>query len=119
MRFWDTSAVVPLCVEEPATRVVGELTDADSSLVVWWTTRTECLSAIERRLREGAIHAGTDVRTRRVLEALAESGGAAGCRGGSSPDARVFAAIDRPLLRLALVSPLRRGVASRRVVPSP
>ena len=34
MRFWDTSALVPLCVSEPASRAIRRLATADPSLVV-------------------------------------------------------------------------------------
>ncbi len=71
MRFWDTSAVVPLCVLEPATPQVRRLADADPSLVVWWGTRTECVSALARRRRDGQLAAPAEQRARRVLTALA------------------------------------------------
>jgi len=71
VRFWDTSAVVPLCVLEPATPQVRRLADADPSLVVWWGTRTECVSALARRRRDGQLAAPAEQRARRVLTALA------------------------------------------------
>ncbi|MFN8640506.1 MAG: type II toxin-antitoxin system VapC family toxin [Candidatus Binatia bacterium] len=55
MTFWDTSAIVPLCVIEPATARVRSLATADPSRVVWWATRTECLSAMARRRRDGQL----------------------------------------------------------------
>jgi len=70
VRFWDTSAVVPLCVLEPVTVRMRRLTRADPSLLVWWATRTECISALERRAREGAIGIPDLRRSRDVLEAL-------------------------------------------------
>ncbi len=71
MRFWDTSAVVPLCVIEPATRQVRRLAELDPSLVVWWATRTECASALARRRRDGHLTAQAEQRARRALAALA------------------------------------------------
>jgi predicted nucleic acid-binding protein len=71
VRFWDTSAVVPLCVVEPATSRVRQLAEADPSLVVWWATRSECLSALVRRRREGHLGAQAEQRARQVLAALA------------------------------------------------
>jgi len=71
VRFWDTSAVVPLCVVEPATPQVRRLADADPSLVVWWGTRTECVSALSRRRRDGQLAAQAEQRARRVLSVLA------------------------------------------------
>ena len=71
MRFWDTSAIVPLCVTEPASAKVRRLLDADSSIVVWWATRVECLSALARRRRDGVLGAPAEAQARRVLMALA------------------------------------------------
>lgn len=55
MKFWDTSAVVPLCVTEPASATVKSILSGDSSVVVWWATRTECVSAFMRQRREGSL----------------------------------------------------------------
>src|SRR5205823_12234440 len=71
VRFWDTSAIVPLCVTEPASAKVRRLLDADSSIVVWWATRVECLSALARRRRDGLLGAPAEAQARRVLVALA------------------------------------------------
>ena len=71
MRFWDTSAVVPLCVSEPATPGVRRIATADPSLVVWWATRTECVSAFARLRREGQLAASAEQRARRALLSLA------------------------------------------------
>ena len=55
MRFWDSSAVVPLCIDEPFTENVRELFDKDAELAVWWATPVECAAAFARRRREGAL----------------------------------------------------------------
>ena len=57
MRFWDTSAVVPLCVEEPQTTVVDALLSADEGMAVWWATPVECASAFARLRRAGGLTA--------------------------------------------------------------
>jgi hypothetical protein len=71
VRFWDTSGLVPLCVSEPASRAVRRLAAADPSLVVWWGTRTECLSAFARGRRDGRLAASVERRARRALALLA------------------------------------------------
>lgn len=71
MKFWDTSAVVPLCLDEPASARVRPFAVSDADFVVWWSTRTECLSALSRRRREGQIRPSTDERARHVLRELA------------------------------------------------
>ena len=55
MRFWDTSAVVPLLVGEASTSAVLEEAERDRELVVWWATTVECVSAIARQEREGTL----------------------------------------------------------------
>jgi hypothetical protein len=70
VRFWDTSAIVPLCLSEPATPDVRRIASDDGALVVWWATRTECASAFARRRREGQLAATAERRARRILSAL-------------------------------------------------
>ena len=55
MRFWDSSAVVPILVAEPNSRRMASLLRRDRECWVWWTTRTECLSALYRRERGGEL----------------------------------------------------------------
>jgi len=71
VKFWDTSAVVPLLVAEPETARVRRLADDDPVIVTWWATRTECVSALARLRREHAISADAEIRTRRLLAELA------------------------------------------------
>ena len=52
MRFWDTSALIPLFVSEPVTARVERWLRADPAVVVWTLTRVEVLSSLARRRRE-------------------------------------------------------------------
>lgn len=52
MRFWDTSAIVPLLVAETASEATADLYRADANIVVAWTTSIECASAFIRKHRE-------------------------------------------------------------------
>ena len=52
MRFWDTSALIPLLVAEPATARAERWLRADPDVVVWALTRVELLSALARRRRD-------------------------------------------------------------------
>ena len=72
MRFWDSSAVVPLCFAEPKTPVVRPLIGADPSVIVWWGTRTECVSAMMRAQRSGTGSAPS-ADARMILERLAST----------------------------------------------
>jgi uncharacterized protein len=70
VRFWDTSALVPLLVAEPGTPEVRELIEADEEIVVWWGSRVECLSALRRTERDGAFDAADVQSGIRALDAL-------------------------------------------------
>ena len=73
MNFWDTSAVIPLCVQEPLSATVRDLLMCNTSMVVWWGTHTECISALMRRVREGGMPPTDEQAARRVLDRLAQS----------------------------------------------
>jgi predicted nucleic acid-binding protein len=73
VRFWDTSAIAPLLVTEPATAAARRLLDQDPTLFVWWATRTECFSALARLRREGRLRAAQEQQARRALLALAST----------------------------------------------
>jgi predicted nucleic acid-binding protein len=52
VKFWDTSALVPLLVAEDATDAVRRVFRDDPIAVVSWTTVVECASALARAERE-------------------------------------------------------------------
>lgn len=53
MRFWDSSAVVPLLVREAATSRVAPIASEPDAMYVWWTARIEVIAALARRQRAG------------------------------------------------------------------
>ena len=55
MRFWDSSALVPLLVAQPATRRMQELARRDADMLVWWGSQIECVSALARLEREASL----------------------------------------------------------------
>lgn len=55
MRFWDTSAILPLVGRESFSGRIEAILAEDEGMVVWWATRVECVSAIRRRAREGSF----------------------------------------------------------------
>ncbi len=57
MRFWDSSAIVPLLMSEQASRGVSSAYRNDPGMVVWWGTPVECASAIARSEREARLSA--------------------------------------------------------------
>ena len=57
MRFWDSSAIVPLLTTEASSSWVQAELELDPSVVVWWGTEVECTSALTRLERDGALSA--------------------------------------------------------------
>jgi predicted nucleic acid-binding protein len=55
VRFWDSSALVALEVEQAMTARVRELFAADSAVMAWVLSDVEVLSALRRLERERAI----------------------------------------------------------------
>lgn len=73
MKFWDTSALVPLFIAERESARAERWLRADPGVIVWMLTRVELLSAIARR-RRGDRKANRVLRTARMnlLEAWTE-----------------------------------------------
>jgi len=55
MIFWDASAIVPLLVAEPTTQRLQGLAGRDPDMLVWWGSEVECVSALARLERGGAL----------------------------------------------------------------
>ncbi len=55
MRFWDSSALVALVVEQTSTPRIRSLLADDADLAVWALSEVEICSAIERLRREGTL----------------------------------------------------------------
>ncbi len=69
MRFWDSSAIVPLLVEHAASATVDHWLSADPDVSTWTLTPVEITSALWRLVRE-AVLAEDEARRadQRVLE---------------------------------------------------
>lgn len=52
MKFWDSSAVVPLVLAEATTPAAQGALAADTGMAVWWGTSVECLAALARAERD-------------------------------------------------------------------
>lgn len=72
MRFWDASAVIPLCVSDPSTAMVRSLAREDEAIAAWWGTVVECSSAFSRLRRQGDLASLDLARARHLLDRLAE-----------------------------------------------
>ena len=73
--FWDTSALVPLCVQQQPSVVVRQLL-AQHEIAVWWATPVEMRSAFERLRRMGQLsaleHAAAGVRLEKLRRSWRE-----------------------------------------------
>jgi predicted nucleic acid-binding protein len=73
VRFWDSSAVVPLVVAERASATMAALTTAGLPMYVWWGTRTEVAAALARLERLGHATPAAISECSRRLRDLAAS----------------------------------------------
>lgn len=73
MKFWDASAIIPLCLEETMSETIRQLAREDDALAVWWGTSIECWSAFARLRRDSIISEAEETLTRRLLATLAQA----------------------------------------------
>lgn len=69
--YWDSSALVPLCVRQPLTPWARELYK-DHEIAVWWATPVEIASALARLSRMQHIDARELAQSRKLAANLAE-----------------------------------------------
>ncbi len=74
MKFWDSSALVPLFAAERRTRAVQSLYLSDPEVIVWSGTAVECASAIARLERDGALAPPDAAESFARLESVAAPG---------------------------------------------
>ncbi len=70
--FWDTSALVPLCVRQSTTANAIALYRTHGA-VVWWTTPVEIASALARLVRMKRINATDCAKARKLADVLSDS----------------------------------------------
>ena len=70
--FWDTSALIPLCVRQSMTpRAIALYENHD--VIVWWGTPVEIASALARLVRMRQIDTSDRAKARELANNLAES----------------------------------------------
>jgi predicted nucleic acid-binding protein len=72
VRFWDSSAILPLLVGEAQTDATQVIAKDDPVMLVWWATQVECVSAISRLERQGDLTSEATQAALERLDALAE-----------------------------------------------
>jgi predicted nucleic acid-binding protein len=101
VRFWDSSAIVPLLVAEPSSGDVMLAYELDPEIVAWWATEVECVSALARLEREGSLTAPS------MSEALGRLAGLA----AAGREVQPLAIVREIAIRLLRVHPLRTADA--------
>ena len=101
MRFWDSSAVVPLLMAESTSAAVLREYELDPEVVAWWATEAECVSALARLERDGNLTAASMGDALRRLGALAKAW----------REVQPVTAVRTTAIRLLRVHPLRTADA--------
>lgn len=70
MRFWDASAILPLCLQEPSSPLFKKILQEDEAIAAWWATPVECDSAFARLRRGGSITETEEEKARQILSVL-------------------------------------------------
>ncbi|MCY3600013.1 MAG: type II toxin-antitoxin system VapC family toxin [Gemmatimonadetes bacterium] len=73
MKYWDSSALVTLLVDEAGSARRRATIRDDPAIVTWWGSRVECASALNRLHRERHFEAGGLDRSLEQLQRLAAS----------------------------------------------
>lgn len=73
MRYWDSSAIVPLLAPQASTAAAESLVQSDAAMLVWWGTTIECVSALARLERERSLTPDEVVAAQARLRALADA----------------------------------------------
>jgi predicted nucleic acid-binding protein len=101
LRFWDSSAILPLIVAEASTDRVQAIAVGDPAMCVWWGTEIECVSAVARLEREDALAGAATMAALERLDALVEAWN----------EVQPVAAVRATARRLLRVHPLRAADA--------
>jgi predicted nucleic acid-binding protein len=72
VRFWDSSAILPLLVREPTSEKIASILRLDPEMALWWATPVECASALARLHREGTLTSSGLGQAQKLLEHLRE-----------------------------------------------
>ena len=101
MKFWDSSALVPLLVKEKETRYCLKALSDDQEMLVWCLSKVEVISALCRRLRDKAFGEEEFQKTKEHLNDLIER----------AYEVQAIEKVQARALRLLEVHPLRAADA--------
>jgi predicted nucleic acid-binding protein len=101
MKFWDSSALVPLLVKEKETRYCLKTLSDDQEMLVWCLSKVEVISALCRRLSDRAFGEEEFQKAKRHLNDLIER----------AYEVQAIEKVKARALRLLEVHPLRAADA--------
>jgi hypothetical protein len=101
LKFWDSSALMPLLVSEPMSAAVMRVYELDSEVVAWWGAQAECVSALARLERDDSLTAAALAEALRRLDGLASAW----------REVQPVTAVRTTAIRLLRVHPLRTADA--------
>jgi len=70
MRFWDSSALVPLVVRQPGSAEAERWMAEDADAVTWTLTQVEVVSALRRLVRDGLLAERSAAQAESVCDEL-------------------------------------------------
>jgi predicted nucleic acid-binding protein len=73
MKFWDSSAVMPLLGDEPTSKSMLQVLQQDPQVLIWWGTSIEIASALARLEREKSLSADEVSTALSIARRLADS----------------------------------------------
>jgi predicted nucleic acid-binding protein len=68
MRYWDSSALIALAIDEKATKSVRDLSREDPELLVWILSEVEISSALWRRRRSNELTEAVRAEAQRQMD---------------------------------------------------
>ncbi len=72
MKYWDSSAIVPLLVTEAVSTSLMRLYKSDPIILAWWGTKVECTSALCRLERQKDLTAAETSNAIKLLNSLSD-----------------------------------------------
>ncbi len=97
MKFWDSSAIVPLVVNEEETDYCLKTLSHDQEMLIWCLSRLEVMSALCRQVRDGTLSDTEFQKTKKCLNDLIER----------AYEVKAIEKVKQRALRLLEVHPLR------------
>ena len=73
MKYWDSSAIVPLIVAEENTDYCLGVLSADPEMLIWCLSRVEVISALCRRVREERLSEDEFQKVKQRLKIIKEN----------------------------------------------